>query len=366
MVAGFTSLRDEIRHLGQPALEQLHASPPADDPPADAPRTVGEEVVKGLTAPSTTSSHKTAEEPSEFSTPLLLSAAPSGPTALEPIEEEQAPSPPPDKRLHLQCKRKRVTPSAQSSPLPPLGQTSSKVPKVQAPTVRVPTQDSPRVAEVPTPTPVRILAPEQADPSTRDQPRSSATSSTLPTAPSPSAAHTRAQSDKSKYNFTASWSLPSMFRLDATGSSGNHRRQLATELEGKESELATLSVDLKALQESNKALQKDLEVARADLVASAGREKALKAQRDQDQATIKSLQADLLKEQAEASTLKQENVLALAAADKVKVKLVEYRSGENHRLRAYRISYVKSSFFRKKIGDLIDLLWGRGRGVPTI
>ncbi|XP_042426056.1 verprolin-like [Zingiber officinale] len=189
--------------------------------PSHILKVVGEEVAKSLAAPSTTSSHNTAEDPSESSTPLLLSAAPpeTGPTTLEPIEEEQAPSPPPNKCLCLQRKRKRVAPLVQSSPLPPLGETSSKAPKVQAQTTRVPTQESPRVAEVPTPTPVWVLALEQTGPSTGDQPGISATPSTLPAAPSPSAARTRAWSQRSEYDFTASLRLPFVAGLDPVGAS---------------------------------------------------------------------------------------------------------------------------------------------------
>ncbi|XP_042404694.1 sal-like protein 3 [Zingiber officinale] len=174
--------------------------------PSDLLKAVGEEVEKGLTTPSATSSHEIASagEHSESSTPLLLPAGPSEaiPAALEPVEEERAPSPPLDKRLRLKRKHKRVAPAASSSPLPPLGQTS-------------------------------------------------------------------------------------------------------------------------------------------------------KAQQDQDQATIKSLQAYLHKAQTEASTLKQEKALALASTEKVKVELVEYRSGEGDRLEAYRISYIKSPLFQKKIGPSI-------------
>ncbi|XP_042441377.1 uncharacterized protein LOC122026716 [Zingiber officinale] len=418
----------------------------------------------------------------ESSTPLFLSAVPyeAGPATLKLIEEERATSPPSDKRLRLQRKRKRVAPSVQASPLHPPERASSKLPKVQVLTPRVPAQESPQVAEVPTLTPIRVLAPEQADPSAGDQPGSSATPSSIPTASSPSAARTRGRSQRNELDFIASWCLPSEAESNPTRTSveadvppvrgrihlqgelaalwrstneqfregsrwgsldlaSRHiisacssglclthfaanllqeieslkariqeselpltprdpfdpldsylyavrestqsarklvqestkkikelqaalqasysklnlkdqcRHQLADELKEKDSKLAALTVDLKALQESNKLIQKDLEVARADLVASADREKIGKTQHDRDQATIKSLKADLLKAQAEASTLKQEKALALASTEEVRVELVEYRSGEGAHLEAYRLSYIKSPMFQEKI-----------------
>ncbi|XP_042452586.1 uncharacterized protein LOC122037193 [Zingiber officinale] len=135
---------------------------------------------------------------------------------------------------------------------------------------------------------------------------------------------------------------------------GIHHRQLADELKEKNSKLASLYADLKALQESHTTLQKDLKVVQADLASSIDREKIFKAQQDQDQATIKSLQADLHKVQTEASTLKKEKALALASTEEVRVELVKYRSGKGERLEAYRLSYIKSPLFQKKIGEFAD------------
>ncbi|XP_042449648.1 pollen-specific leucine-rich repeat extensin-like protein 2 [Zingiber officinale] len=184
--------------------------------PSDLLQAVGDEVAKGLTAPSATPSHETSREPSESSTPLLLPVAPpeAGPVALEPIEEERAPSPPPDKCLRLQRKRKRVAPSVQASPLHPPKRASSKPPKVQVPTPRVPAQESPRVAEVLAPTPVRALAPDQAGPSAGNQPGSSATPSSLPNAPYPSSSRTRGRPQRNERDFTTSWRLPSEAESD--------------------------------------------------------------------------------------------------------------------------------------------------------
>ncbi|KAG6514738.1 hypothetical protein ZIOFF_025108 [Zingiber officinale] len=170
-----------------------------------------------------TSSHEPSEEPSASSTPLLLSAGPSeaipAPAALEPIEEEwapkekRAPSPPPDKCLRLKRKRKRVAPATSPSPIPPLGHTS-KVPRVQLPTAGVSSQESPRVATISAPTPVRVLALGQVGLSTSapagDQPESSTTPSAFPATSSPSAAHTRARPQKNEQDFTAIWHLLSV------------------------------------------------------------------------------------------------------------------------------------------------------------
>ncbi|XP_042386509.1 verprolin-like [Zingiber officinale] len=141
--------------------------------PSNILKAVGEKIARGLTVPSTTPSNETAKEPAESSGQLLLEDAlpEAGSVTLEPMGEEQTLSPPPDKRLRLQRKHKRVTPSVQSSPsLPPLGQASSKVPKVWIKTTKSPIQESPLVVEVPVPTPVRVLAPEQVNPSAGDQP----------------------------------------------------------------------------------------------------------------------------------------------------------------------------------------------------
>ncbi|XP_042415030.1 uncharacterized protein At3g60930, chloroplastic-like [Zingiber officinale] len=337
-------------------------------------KALGEEIARGLAVPSTTPSQETVEEPAESSGPLLLEVVlpEAGSVALKPIDKERTLSPSPDKRLRLQRKRKRVTPAVQSSPsLPPLGQASSKVPKVQVKTTRTPVPESSPVAEVPAPTPVRVLAPEQACSSSlsliqfavellkeNESLKSRIQELELPLTPRDPLDPLTADDPLDSYLHTVGASAQSARHLAQASSEKIKELQaiLKTKLEEKESELAAFSTDLRALQESNKALQKDLGVARADLAISVDREKALQAQRDLDQATIKSLQVDLLKVQVEASTLKKENVLALAAADKVKVELVEYRSGENDHLKAYRISYVKSPFFHKKIDNLIDLM----------
>ncbi|XP_042437284.1 programmed cell death 6-interacting protein-like [Zingiber officinale] len=277
--------------------------------PSNVLKAMGEEIARGLAVPSTTSSQETATEPAESSSQLLLEVVllEASSAALEPIAEERRSE---SLRAQVQELELSLTPRDLLDPL-----TVDDLLDSYLHSVGESARSARNLAQVSS----ENIKELQAALKTSD----------------------------SKLN-----------------SKGQRHHQLATELEEKESELVAFSADLKALQESNKALQKDLGVARADLAASADREKALQAQRDLDQATIKSLQADLLKVQAKASTLKQENALALAAADKVKVELVEYRSGENDRLRAYRISYVESPLFQKKIGDLIDrMLCYGGMGV---
>ncbi|XP_042446641.1 uncharacterized protein LOC122031614 [Zingiber officinale] len=124
------------------------------------------------------------------------------------------------------------------------------------------------------------------------------------------------------------------------------RQELAAELEKKDAQLASS-------QEARESLQKTLAEVQNQLASNANREKALQSQWEASHATLKAVQADLLKIQEEVSQGQEALIQAQADQKKAETQLAEYQAGEVGRLRAYRRAYVTSPFFIKKMGDIM-------------
>ncbi|XP_042405129.1 uncharacterized protein LOC121995460 [Zingiber officinale] len=116
------------------------------------------------------------------------------------------------------------------------------------------------------------------------------------------------------------------------------RHQAAvSELKDKEAELLSQSADVSLLRQSRELLQMGLADAQALASAAASREA---------QEAVSQGQSDLSVARAEVA----ENKNSLEA----------YRAGESERLKAYRLAYVRSTFFLQKLGRWMVLLMCHG------
>ncbi|XP_042432802.1 uncharacterized protein LOC122019397 [Zingiber officinale] len=339
--------------------------------PSSILKDLGEEIAKGLATTSVAPISEPAGTSIQLPAEPETSEASSIPVELP--EEERALSPLPDKRLRLQCKRKRVTPSVQSSPsLLPSGRTSSKASKAKTKTPsRTSPSPDPKVSAstsaqaVPPEQAVAASTPTQAHLRELELPiiQRSVLDPATPGNPVQSYLHAAGESTQSARNL-AHASFKKIKTLEKTlktsksqlKSEGQRRIQILADLEEKELEVATLSEQLKTLQESYTALEKDLATTKTNLTASGEREAALKSQWEAKKDTVRSLQSYLLKAKEEASHTVQETTLAWADGVKAKGEQADYRAGEIGRLKAYRIAYVKFTSFGKKIGHLIDMM----------
>ncbi|XP_042409972.1 uncharacterized protein LOC121999345 [Zingiber officinale] len=335
-------------------------------------KTLSAELKQGLVASSQTVLPAPARV--ETSPILPLEASPLEDLAIpEEIEEERAASPPPAKRLRLQRKRKRVIPAVQASPLPPptgqLSLVASQSSKAKVVTPDLETTLEPeafsaglsaiqyatnlhREHEV-----LKALLHELELPLTPRDP--------LNQTPGDLAGYLRSIGESAEsaqsiahatFDKIKTLEAPLKTSESELASEGECRRSIMAELDEEDAKLTTLSSKLKILQETQEALQKDLEDVQAQLTSNADREKAIQSKWDASQATIKSLQVDLLRAQENASQGQKDLSLIRADAEKTRAELVDYRAGEAGRLRAYRISYVTSPFFLRKMGGLMNLM----------
>ncbi|XP_042465629.1 proline-rich protein 36-like [Zingiber officinale] len=116
-----------------------------------------------------------------------------------------------------------------------------------------------------------------------------------------------------------------------------------SELKAKEAELLSQSEELTLLRQGQELLQMGL--ADAQEVC---------------QATLQSLQAELSKAQEAVSQGQSDLSLARVEAEENRNSLEVYRAGESERLKAYRLAYVRSSFFLHKLGRWMVLLLCHG------
>ncbi|XP_042452579.1 uncharacterized protein LOC122037180 [Zingiber officinale] len=94
--------------------------------------------------------------------------------------------------------------------------------------------------------------------------------------------------------------------------------------------------------------------------AAVGRETTLRAQWEACQAQLQSLQAELSRAQEAVSQGQSALAAARAEATQDKDAIAEYLAGELGRLKAYRLAYVRSSFFLQKLGRWMVVLLSYG------
>ncbi|XP_042432688.1 uncharacterized protein LOC122019265 [Zingiber officinale] len=128
-------------------------------------------------------------------------------------------------------------------------------------------------------------------------------------------------------------------------------RSAVSELKNKEAELLSRSAELTLLRQSQELLQIGLADAQALALASVAREVTMQTQWETCQATLQSLQADLLKAQEAASQGQSDLSVARAEAAENKNSLEVYQAGEPGRLKVYRLAYIRSSLFLRKLGS---------------
>ncbi|XP_042410209.1 uncharacterized protein LOC121999617 [Zingiber officinale] len=133
-----------------------------------------------------------------------------------------------------------------------------------------------------------------------------------------------------------------------------------SELKAKEAELLSRSTDLSSLQQSQELLQTGLADAQALASAAASREAAMQTQWEACHATLQSLRAELSKAQEAVSQGQSDLSVARAEVAENKNSLEAYRAGESERLKAYRLAYLRSSFFLQKLGRWMVLLLCHG------
>ena len=139
------------------------------------------------------------------------------------------------------------------------------------------------------------------------------------------------------------------------------RRQAATsELKNREAELLAQSRELALLKQGRELLQMGLAEAQTASSAAVGRETTLRAQWEACQAQLQSLQAELSRAQEAVSQGQSDLAAARAEATQDKDALEEHLAGELGRLKAYRLAYVRSSFFLQKLGRWMVLLLSYG------
>ncbi|XP_042386843.1 stress response protein NST1-like [Zingiber officinale] len=139
------------------------------------------------------------------------------------------------------------------------------------------------------------------------------------------------------------------------------RRQAATsELKNREAELLAQSRELALLKQGRELLQMGLAEAQTVANAAVGRETTLRAQWEACQAQLQSLQAKLSRAQEVVSQGQSDLNAAHAEAIEDKDAMAEYLAGELGRLKAYRLAYVRSSFFLQKLGRWMVVLLSYG------
>ncbi|XP_042423054.1 uncharacterized protein LOC122010602 [Zingiber officinale] len=143
-------------------------------------------------------------------------------------------------------------------------------------------------------------------------------------------------------------------------SEADRHQATVSELKDKEAELLSRSADLSSLRQSQELLQMGLADAQALASAAASREATMRTQWEACQATLQSLQAELSKAQEAVSQGQSDLSVARAEVAENKNSLEAYRSGESERLKAYRLAYVRSSFFLQKLGRWMVLLLCHG------
>ncbi|XP_042426179.1 uncharacterized protein LOC122014052 [Zingiber officinale] len=114
-----------------------------------------------------------------------------------------------------------------------------------------------------------------------------------------------------------------------------------------------------------RALEAALKATQTVANAAVGRETTLRAQWEACQAQLQSLQAELSRAQEAVSQGQSDLAAARAEATQDKDAMAEYLAGELGRLKAYRLAYVRSSFFLQKLGRwmVVLLSYGAAGGV---
>ncbi|XP_042465705.1 uncharacterized protein LOC122048176 [Zingiber officinale] len=182
--------------------------------------------------------------------------------------------------------------------------------------------------------------------------------SCLPTA-GESAASARALSDAASNRLRA---LEAALKASESSlASEVERRQAATsELKNREAELLAQSRELALLKQGRELLQMGLAEAQTVSSAAVGWETTLRAQWEACQAQLQSLHAELSRAQEAMSQGQSDLAAARAEATQDKDAMAEYLAGELGRLKAYRLAYVRSSFFLQKLGRWMVLLLSYG------
>ncbi|XP_042405040.1 translation initiation factor IF-2-like [Zingiber officinale] len=143
-------------------------------------------------------------------------------------------------------------------------------------------------------------------------------------------------------------------------SEADRHQATVSELKAKEAELLSRSADLSSLQQSQELLQTGLADAQALASAAASREATMRTQWEACQATLQSLRAELSKAQEAVSQGQSDLSVTRTEVAENKNSLEAYRVGKSERLKAYRLAYVRSSFFLQKLGRWMVLLLCHG------
>ncbi|XP_042467053.1 uncharacterized protein LOC122050189 [Zingiber officinale] len=298
--------------------------------------------------------------------------APAPPTT-EPPSEGQVPPPPPTMKLRLARKGKRVAPVTATSPPPPRRQ---RVVSISSPSRSLDASSAEeRASDLETANLsldlAALLQRENAALKARLrelEPPVASTTSSDPALGDLDAYLRAAGESANSARALSHATFDKLQKLEASlktsesalASEMERHRATASELKNKEAELLSRSYELALLRQSRELLQMGLAETQAQVLASAAEEATMRGQWETCRAALQSLEADLSKAREAISQSQSDLSVVRAEAASSKNSLVVYQAGEPERLKAYRLAYIRSALFLRKLAGWMVLLLCHG------